>query len=218
MDVRGIFTENWPIKLVSLLLAVTLWFYVTSRGKTEVTAIVPLALRNVPQDMVVVGDVPASLTVRVQGQERALRDAAAAKRIVGNVDLSRAKEGENLVHLSAEDVQTPSGVVVTSMEPYELSIRLDRLTHKTLRLRPVVSGRPAQGYRIGKVSVSPPSVTLEGPASAVGAFTALQTMPYDITGMRETAVVRPRVNFQGRPVKVLEQDITLTITIQKERP
>jgi YbbR domain-containing protein len=218
MDVRGIFTENWPIKLASLILAVTLWFYVTSRGKTEVTTVVPLALRNVPEDMVVVGDVPASLTVRVQGQERALRDAALAKRIVGNVDLARAKEGENLVHLSAEDIQTPSGVVVTSLEPYELSIRLDRLTQKVLRLRPLVTGRPAPGHRLGKVSVSPQNVTLEGPAGAVGSFASLQTMPHDITGMEETAVVRPRINFQGRPVKVLEQDVTLTITIQKERP
>jgi YbbR domain-containing protein len=218
MDMRGTFTENWPIKLVSLVLAVTLWFYVTSRGKTEVTTVVPLALRNVPQDMVVVGDVPASLTVRVQGQERALRDAALAKRIVGNVDLARAREGENRIHLSAEDVQTPAGVLVTHLDPFEISVRLDRIDRKTLRLKPVVTGRPAPGYRIKSVSVTPLRVTLEGPASVLGSFNLLRTLPVDASGMRESSTVEARIDFQGKPVKVLEQGITVTITLQKERP
>jgi len=76
MDIRRLIAENWPTKLASLVLAVTLWFYVTSKGKTEVTLTVPLVLRNAPQGMAVVGDVPGKIVVRLQGQERAIRDTS----------------------------------------------------------------------------------------------------------------------------------------------
>lgn len=218
MDARRIFLENWTIKLVSLVLAVTLWFYVTSRGKTEMSLTVPLELRNIPQNMAVVGDIPGSIEVRLQGQERALRDISTGKKIVGTVDLSRGKVGENVVRLSPDDIRKPPGVLVTRLVPYEISVTLDRLARKTLRLRPVFTGRPAPGFRVAKVLASPVRVTLEGPAQTISRFTVLQTMPIDLSGMHGSTTVEPRIDFQGQPVKVLEQDIVVTITFQKERP
>jgi len=218
MDTRRIFLENWPIKLASFIIAVTLWFYVTSKGKTEMSLTAPLELRNIPQGMVVVGDVPASIELRLQGQERALRDIAAGKKVVGSVDLGRGKAGGNIIHLSPDDIRKPSGVIVTHLNPFELSVKLDRLERKNLRLRPVVTGRPAPGYRVRSASVKPLRVTLEGPAGVIASFTALRTLPVDVSGMRESANLEARIDFQGMPVKVLEQDISITITLQKERP
>jgi YbbR domain-containing protein len=218
MDIRRIFLENWPIKLASLVLAVTLWIYVTSKGKTEMSITAPLELRNIPQGMVVVGDVPGSLELRLQGQERALRDIAAGKKVVGTVDLGRGKEGENIIHLSPDDIRKPSGVLVTHLNPFEITVMLDRLNRKTIRLKPVLTGKPAPGYRVRDVSVNPLRVTLEGPAGVIGSFAVLQTLPIDVSGMQETTTVEPRIDFQGKPVKVLEEDIGITITLQKERP
>jgi hypothetical protein len=42
-------------------------------------------------------------------------------------------------------------------------------------------------------------------------------LPIDITGLREGTEVAPRIDYQGRPVKILEQSISVTIVIQKER-
>ena len=218
MDLRRIFLENWPIKLASLLLAVSLWFYVTSKGKTEMSLTVPLELRNIPQGMAVVGDVPGTVEARFQGQERALRDIAAGKKVVGAVDLSLVKEGENIIRISPDDIRKPSGVTVTHLSPYEITVKLDRIVRKTVRLKPVLSGTPAGGYRVVSVSVSPPRLTLEGPLSSLGTLTVLQTMPIDIKGMKEPVTVDPRIDYRGRPVKVVEQDVHINIGIQKERP
>jgi YbbR domain-containing protein len=168
--------------------------------------------------MAVVGDVPGSLEVRLQGQERALRDVASGKKVVGTVDLGRGKVGENLIHLSPDDIRKPSGVLVTRLVPFEITVKLDLLTRKVLRLRPVLTGRPAAGYRVANVVVSPLRVTLEGPAQTIGQFNVLQTLPIDLSGMRASTTVEPRIDFQGQPVKVLEQDISVTITVRKEQP
>jgi len=218
MDLRRIFLENWPIKLASLLLAVSLWFYVTAKGKTEMSLTIPLELRNIPQKMAVVGDVPGSVEARFQGQERALREIAAGKKVVGTVDLSRGKEGENIIRISPDDIQTPSGVTVAHLSPYEITVKLDRIVRRTVHLRPVIIGTLPAGYRIGKVSVAPARITLEGPQGSVGALTDLQTLPIDITGMKEPMTVDPRIDYRGKPVKVIDQDIHILIGIHKERP
>ena len=40
----------------------------------------------------------------------------------------------------------------------------------------------------------------------------------DIAGMKEPSTVEPRIDYRGKPVKIIEQDIHVQIGIQKERP
>jgi len=218
MDIRRLIAENWPTKLASLVLAVTLWFYVTSKGKTEVTLTVPLVLRNAPQGMAVVGDVPGKIEVRLQGQERALRDTSTTKQVFGSLDLTQAREGENRLRLSPDDIRKPAGVAVTYLAPAEVDVRLERVVQRSLRLQAVVQGRPAPGYRFRGAAVKPSRLTLEGPSSVVRAFLTLQTQPIDIEGANGPLTVEPRIDYQGKPVKILEQDISVTVIIEKERP
>jgi len=212
---RTLFLENWTIKLVSLLLAVTLWFYVTSKGKTEVSLTIPLELRNVPPGMAVVGDVPGTLEVRVQGQERLLRDMSTGRKIVAAADLSIAHEGANILRISPDDIRRPSGIFVTHLPPYDLRVTLERIVRKTIRLRPVLTGTAAG--RVASLSVAPPRITVEGPSSIMKDIAFLPTLPIDISGMKGRVTVTPRIDYEGRPVKILEQDISVTIIVQKER-
>jgi YbbR domain-containing protein len=218
IDLRGAFTKNWPLKLVSLVMAVTLWFFVTSKGKTELTITVPLELRNIPQDMAVVGDVPGMIEVRLQGQERLLRDITPGKKVYGTLDIGRARQGENAMHLSPDDIKRPAGVQVTNIAPSEISVKLEQLVQRTFRLLPLIQGTPAPGYRFVSAVARPARITLEGPASIVRTFTRLRTLPIDITELKTRTEVSPRVDYQGKPVKILEQDISVTIVIQKEQP
>ncbi len=218
IDYRSLFFENWQIKLVSLVLAVFLWFYVTSTGQTEIAMSVPLELRNVPQGMVVVGNVASKVEVRFQGQDRPLREIATSRRVAATIDLSQAREGENRIHITPDDIRRPSGVLVTHIAPYEITVRLERLVQKRVRLRPVLVGYPATGYRLAGTTVSPPWITIEGPASVVRTFSHLQTMPIDISGQTGDVTVEPRIDYRGKPVKVLEQGIRVTVDLKKERP
>jgi len=207
--------ENWGIKLVSLGLSLMLWFYVTSKGKTEMTLTVPLELRSIPQNMAVVGDVASSLEVRVQGQERVLRDITTGKKVVGILDLSLTKEGENVVRLSPDDITRPSEVAVTHMSLSEVKVRLEPLIRKTFRLKPVVHGAPASGYRLKSIVINPPKITVEGPSSVVKRLDSLQTMPIDIQGATENMSIEPKIDYQGQSVKLIEKDVGVRIIIER---
>ena len=217
MDYRKIFSDNWGIKLISLLLSLTLWLYVTSKGKTEMSLSVPLELRNIPQRTAVVGEVVKNLDVRVQGQERALRDVTIGKKVYGILDLSLAGIGENILRMSPDDIRRPSGISVTHISPYDVKIRLEPLISKTLKLQPVIIGPPAAGYSMTSASVSPAKITIEGPAGVMKTLTALRTMPIDIQNAKENITVEPRIDYQGKPVNILEKNISIRIVIKKEK-
>ena len=215
MDLRNLLFDNWGIKIVSLCLSLVLWFFVTSKGKTEMTLTVPLELRNVPQGAAVVGDVTASLEVRLQGQERVLRDITIGKKVFGVADLALAKVGDNSVRLSPDDIRRPSGVAVTYMSLSEVKVKLEPLVRKTFRLMPVLRGAPASDYRVRKIVVTPPKITVEGPSSVVKTLESLQTLPIDIQGAAEDISVDPKIDYQGQPVKLLEKNISLRILIER---
>ncbi len=215
MDFRKIILDNWGIKLLSIALSLTLWFFVTSKGKTELTLTVPIELRDTPQNMAVIGDVTGSMEVRVQGTERVLRDITIGKKVVCIADLSMAKAGENTIRISPDDIRRPSGVTVTHMSLSEIKVKLEPFMQKTLRLKPVLHGNPAVGFRVAKITVSPPRITLEAPTGAIDTFDSIQTMPIDIDGAREDLTVEPKIDYQGKQVKILERNITVHITLER---
>lgn len=218
MNRRTMLLENWDIKLVSLALALGLWFYVTSKGKLELTLTAPLELRNIPANMAVVGEVARNLEVRVQGQERVLRNITVGNRVVGIVDLSTATPGENAIHLSPDDIKLPAGVTITHIAPFEFTVTLERVIRKTLRLRPRLRGLPAEGYALAGTSVKPPKITVEGPASAVKSLAALYTMPIDVEGAKRDITLEPKIDYRGRPVNILEKNVTVRVFIERTAP
>jgi YbbR domain-containing protein len=215
MDVRKLLFENWGIKLLSLILSVSLWFYVTSKGKTEMTLTVPLELRNIPQNTAVVGNVAGSLEVRVQGQERALRDITIGKKVYGSLDLSLARIGENTVPISPDDIRRPSGVTVMHISRSEVKVRLEPLVRKTFRLKPVLYGLPAAGYQVRKISITPTRIIAEGPESVIKTLERLQTMPIDIQGAAAGLTVEPKIDYQGKAIKIIDTNISVRITIER---
>jgi len=215
MNIRKLLTEHWSIKLLSLGLALTLWFYVTSKGKTEMTLSVPLELRNIPQALAIVGDVAGALDVRVQGQERVLRDITIGKKVFGVLDLSMSRAGENVVPISPDDIRRPSGVTVMHLSLSEVTVRLEPLVRRAVRLKPVLHGTPASGFYVAKVTVSPAKITVEGPASIIKTLDVLQTMPIDIQGAGESITVDPKIDYQGKSVKIIEKNIAVRIAMER---
>jgi YbbR domain-containing protein len=215
MDHRKIFIENWGLKLVSLVLALMLWVYVTSKGKTELTLTVPIEFRNIPQGMAIVGEVAGTLEVRVQGQERDLRDITSGKKVTGILDLSRAVAGENIIRISPDDINRPARVAVTRISPFEVWVKLEHLIRKTVRLRPRLRGAPADGYALAGVSVKPQRITIEGTVDVLQELGSIETLPIDIEGSRENVTIEPKIDYGGKPIRILEKDMTVRVFIKR---
>src|SRR5512141_1342487 len=108
--------DNFVIKLFSLIFAIILWLHVVSRGTAEVNFVVPLELRDIPEDMMVVGEVPGYADVRLQGQEAAVRRLS-VKDVRAFLALSGVRPGESVHYLTPADVTVPGNIRVTGITP-----------------------------------------------------------------------------------------------------
>ncbi|MBI5199714.1 MAG: hypothetical protein HZA09_06855, partial [Nitrospirae bacterium] len=56
MKPKAFVFENFGLKLASLIFAIILWFFVMSRGKTEMSFQSPLEFRNIRKNLELVGE------------------------------------------------------------------------------------------------------------------------------------------------------------------
>lgn len=216
MSLKGLILENLGIKIASLIFAIILWFFVMSRGKTEVSFEAPLEFRNIPQNLELVGEPNKSVDVWVQGQESSLRGLKGDE-VKAIIDLSGAKEGESNYYISPEEIKVPFNLKVVRISPSSLKIHLDRVITKTVEVKPTIIGKPAPGFRLKKVEINPTYVRVEGARKEVGSLRFLRTEPIDITGTYENLSYDGKIDTSGKNIRVQDKgDLEVKVFVAKE--
>jgi YbbR domain-containing protein len=132
------------------------------------------------------------------------------------VDLRGAAEGEQLVAVSAANVQVPPGVRVRRVDPPRVRLRLARAAETTLRVVPVVRGTPAPGHRVAAVRVDPIAVVVKGPRSTIETRDSLQTTPVDVAGRRSSVTQSVGLAFPDSVSAVNDGSVQVTVDIRAE--
>lgn len=214
---RHMVFDNFEIKIFSLVFALVLWLHVSTRGTSEVNFMVPLELRDIPDQMAVVGNVPGLVDIRVQTRQTFLQRLT-SKDFSVFISLAGAKPGEATYTLTPSNVRAPGSVTIESVSPAEVRLRLEKLAQKTLPVRAELSGRPSKGYRIRKIETNPPSVMVEGPDSLVKRLEYVQTAKIDITGVSGNIErMAPLISPGEGPVKLYDDSVQVFITVSRNR-
>lgn len=208
--------RNWPLKLVSIILAVVLWSAVANEPPVELAFQSPLEFRNMPKGLELSTEVPTSVQLRVSGPPSIVRpltsqDLAVTLNLAG---FNRA--GERSFMLTEDDVAKPYGVRVVQIIPTQLSVRFEAQAQRELPITPRITGQFAPRYQLASYQIYPPVVRVVGPESHVNVLESATTDPVDVSGVIARAqfwvhavVSDPLVRVQG-PQSVL-------VTIQMER-
>ena len=208
--------QNFGLKVLSIGLAALLWGLVAGQREAERSLRVPLEYRNIPPELELLGE-PASLVdVRIRGSSGVLGELRGAD-LVAVLDLRSARPGRRLFHLLDGDISVPAGVKVLQVTPSTLSLTFEASAVRTVPVVPDLDGEPARGFLVGRVTATPPTVDVIGPASAVQLITEATTEPVDITGA--TGPVRDTVTI-GLPDSVARlrnpQSALVTVEITPE--
>jgi YbbR domain-containing protein len=179
-----ILTENWTLKLLSLVFALMLWFFIMGERHQEVGFLVPLEFQNIPAGLMIANGVPNQVDVRVSGP-RTLLMKVSPNDISIVVDLAKLKPGLTSFKRLDERLNLPSGLVVTRLSPSFIDLRLARIQEKLVPIRVVLSGEPQSGYRVGKVTLLPEKVALTGAESELKNITEVTTELVDLTDVND---------------------------------
>lgn len=198
---RAFFTENLGLKLLSLVLAVLVWFAIAGETASEMGLRVPLELQNVPRDLELMGDAVDAVEVRVRATAGILH-ALNPGEVAAQIDLAGAVEGERIVHLTADSIRVPFGVKVVKISPGMLTLRLDRTLQKVVPVRPRIVGRPASGFEVAEITSEPPEVRVSGPKSRVDEIDSAFTEPLALDAARDSVSDIVRIGLQDPLLRI----------------
>ena len=211
---KKIIFSNLGLKVLSVVLAISMWIFVTYRGQSEMAVDAPIGFKNVPKGLELLRESAKTVTLNLRGNERLVKNLRPMD-ISVVIDLSNAKRGETTYYLDKNAVVVAGTVDILRVEPTSVRVVLDESMVKTLAVKASITGAPENGFRIASVEVKPSAVTVEGARSELSRIAVLKTEDIDVSGfdsdIRETA----RLNINGRNVRTRTPEVTVSIAIKR---
>ncbi len=180
--VAGLLFNNFWLKVLSLGMAVALWWGVARDPMAEVPITLPLEFLHVPDNLEISSETIPRVQVRLRGPERVVRQAAQNSEVHVTLDLAKIAPGEHTFDLTARQIHVPNEVQVVQVIPTQMRIELDRRASKQVKIQPRVIGTFASGFHIARVSSDPAMITIVGPEKRVDRIESAVTDPVDATG------------------------------------
>jgi len=193
---KDLLTENIPLKLLSVLVALFLWVFVKGTSYTELTLFVPVKITSLPLNLVLMDVEPQRLIVKVKGPVHKL-DRLKVEDMGIFLDLKNAHAGINTFILRPEEVKVPSGIEVVGLSPSELRVKLSELVRKAVSVKVQFKGLPPPSYEVVSVRVNPPNVHLSGPKEVLERIDHVTTEPIDLEGLKESFSLEVPLTVRG---------------------
>ncbi len=187
--VRGLLLDNFLLKLLSLMMAVGLWFFVNAAERdSEAEYPIPVQLMNQPPQLLLVSPRIETVDLRVSGP-RTLLDRIEGGDLSIEIDLRRVRPGATTFRMRPNSLALPRGVVPIHITPSEITLEFAKIGSKRVPVNLAVGGRPGD-LLIAESKVTPEEVEITGPASVVETIEVVKTQPLDLDDAKPGRIKR----------------------------
>ena len=207
--------ENFGLKVTALVMAIILWFFVVSRGQSEISIDVPVELKNIPQGLESIKQGVKSVNVSLKGQDRILRNMKPSDVRV-HVDLSKAKKGKGIYYINKDDVKLSPTINITGITPSSVWIVLEKTIIKTVPVSAIMAGSPRKGFVVSSVEVLTKDVAIEGVRTEIDKVKFLSTEPVDVSDADKTFTQTVRIDMAGRNIRTDMQEVRVKVVIRRK--
>ena len=210
-------THNFGWKLLSLALAVALWYAVVGEPELATFLIVPIQYKNQPRDLEISSDVPERVHLEVRAPSGKLSpvnlSGAAVVLDLGSV----RRAGEQTFTINEANTSLPPGVSFYRAVPSELRFQFDHQLSRDVPVEARFAGPPPPGYRIVRQTVAPRTLRVIGPENHVQRLDAIHTDAIDLSGVVSQAEFHGIHAYLGDPHMRLVSAPNITVTVQLEK-
>lgn len=182
-----IIIRNWPAKILSLALAVFL-FYFYKINTTEVKYMsIPLEV-NLSSGFIAAENHPSEVRVTLRGTSESIS-------LISERDISAyadfTSEGRPGLYRQPVRIRKAGNALYADpleirVEPAEIFLRIEEKMGKVVVVEPVVKGFPAENYELVSYGITPETLSIEGPASVIEKINTLKTETISIDGRNES--------------------------------
>jgi YbbR domain-containing protein len=178
--------RNPGLKLLSLLIAVLLWFHAVTE-RTYVTEIsIPVRFSGIPDSLFIINELPKEIKVTLRGRGKEILFFNLTKPEL-EIPLRDLKPGRKRISLSPEYLDLPHGENISTVfvEPQSVNLIIDKLSSRPVRVSVSVRGTPPKGYAYID-AVTREKVYLYGPSQIIRDYKVVKTREIDISNHSES--------------------------------
>lgn len=178
--------KNLDIRIVSLILAVTLWLYASSEKYYKLSFHCQVEVMNVPQGYSLARCLsPVLCEIEAKGRDLIAFQFKNPKLVV---DADNRQVKRLRIKLSQENLSLPFNLKIkaVSFAESDIEISMDRQSEKQVNVAVDVIGDPADGFVLSdSINSMPPIISLMGPAKQLDFIDTVYTMPVRIDRLSE---------------------------------
>lgn len=208
-------TKHWQLKLLSLIIGASLWYFVVGEDQMDVIVTIPLELHNLPADLVIANQYKKDIEVAIRGPRRLIQEMR-QQNISRPVDLSKAEPGTMVIQNDSHSIPFPQGITVQRVQPTNITLLVDRLIKKDFPITPLTQGKPAAGFVLDGVVPKPKQITVTGPQNVLERVATLTTSVVDMEGLDRSTTFQVHLNLDEDLLKLIGETVVETSVILKE--
>ena len=213
-----LFDSPWMLRLAGLFLALALFAYVQTEGKsetessssteTDVITKVPLEVYYDEENLFVTG-VPETVDVKISGPTPIVKKTKLEKDFKVFVDLNALLIGEHSVTIQQENFSEKLNVVI---EPQTLNIKIEEKVTEEFKVEPEMNNRLlAEDFIVKSMQAEPVRVTITGAKSVIDSISYVKATVTGDKGINQSFE-------QEATVKVLDRDLNkLDVRVNPEK-
>lgn len=213
-------SRDWGLKLISLVLAMGLWYYAVGEEAIEIKREVPLEIvienENISRLKTSATNIEVTLSVPRGMLSTIASERIEARHIIGQ-DVHTA--GEYSFRLTANEIELPAPYVrVLKIDPDVINVTLDELITKKVEVTAAFSGEPAFGYKIvqEELQLNPNALLIQGPKAQLDQLDHINTKPIDLVGRIRSFRRNVELDFPANVKPMTEDLIDVLIPIREE--
>lgn len=209
------------IRIISILFAVFLWFFVLDSTNPNISADLNIPLRIENEDVLKEKDIviknanfPRTVTVSLKGRQDKVSRINSAE-IEAVVDLDKVSD-VNTSFLYVEVYGIPRGVSFESVTPRVVNLELEKIGENPFPVEVVTTGEPKDKYKVIGVSVSPQTVSIEATDTVINSIGQVKAFA-DITGIKSESTLNLMCKVYDRDGnEMLEFDNKFPVEVKVE--
>lgn len=202
------------LKILSVLIALGMWFMVVAGHEEVKEMTVPVKLINTPKGHIAMSDY-TNVTITIKGAARLLQGLENSD-VLLNIDVSSLTEGQSSRGLLPSDFKTPLRMEVVEVKPNALTITMDKITSKEVRILPSVIGEVNKGYKIEKISLLPNTAIITGAESVVSHLENISTMQINLSDRSENFALNVSMKEYTGVTKIEPDTVEVRVKLKED--
>jgi hypothetical protein len=173
----------------------------------EATFIIPLKANNLLQNVALVDNMEGkNVEIRLEGPLSVISDLS-AQRLEATINLSDLSPGEATIPLTPDIISVPPQVKIVGISPSSVTVKLEAIVSRLIKVEPVVLGVPAEGYLLKEVRVFPEQIKVFGAKSVLEKLKTFSTESIDIEGAKKSLIAKVRIVPLERNIRLADGDL-----------